>query len=197
MTMTDGTLRDAFLEELRAAYDAEKQLTKALPRMARAASALGLRALFEKHLEDTRTQLIRLERIFESFDERARGNPSDGIAAIIVEGQRLLQRPFDRVTLDACLVASGKRLEHYEIASYTTLVSWARAMSFNEIADVLQQTLDEEQAAADTLTSLAEHGINQDAADAAYPDMDSDDEIQGPAPRRIDASKRRSVVKTT
>lgn len=144
--------------------------------------------------KETRAQLIRLERIFESFDERAIGNQCDGIAAIIDEGQTLLQGPFDRVTMDACLIAGGKRLEHYEIAAYTTLVSWARAMSFNEIADLLQQTLDEEKAADDTLTSLAEHGINRDAADAAYPDADSENEIQVPVPRRNNASKRRSVA---
>lgn len=193
--MADGTLRDAFLEELRDAYDAERQLTKALPRMARTASSPGLRALFEKHLEETRRQLIRLERIFESFDERARGNPRHGIAALIADGQTLLQSPCDRVTLDACLVAVGKRLEHHEIAAYTSLVSWARAMSFNEIADLLQLTLTEEKVADDALTSLAEHGINRAAADAAYPDVDN--EIQVPAPRRSNASKRRSIALKT
>jgi ferritin-like metal-binding protein YciE len=196
MTMADGTLRDAFLEELRDTYDAEKQLTKALTKMARTASSPDLRALFEKHLEETRTQLLRLERIFESFDERARGNPRAGIAAIIADGQTLLEGPFDRVTLDACLVAGGRRLEHYEMAAYATLVSWARAMSFNEIADLLQLTLDEEKAADRALTSLAERGINQAAADAAYPDVDHD--IQVPAARGNNVSKRRSVaLKTT
>ena len=192
--MVDGTLRDVFIEELRDAYDAEKQLTKALPKMAKAASSLGLRAVFEKHLEETRGQLIRLERILESFDERAIGNQCDGIAAIIDEGQTLLQLRLDSDTLDACLIAGGKRLEHYEIAAYTTLVSWARAMSFNEVADVLQQTLDEEKAADDTLTSLAENGINGDAANAAYPDADIEDELEVSVSRRNNASKRRSVV---
>jgi ferritin-like metal-binding protein YciE len=181
MTMADATLRDAFIEELRDVYDGEKQLAKALPKLAKAASSPRLRAVLEKHLEETRRQLIRLEQVFESLDERARGRHCSGIAGII-DGVQALQGNFDRPTLDACLIAGGKRIEHYEMAAYATLVSWARAMSFNQAADVLQQTLDEERAADASLTSLAEHGINQDAADAAYPETDTDAEIKVPYP---------------
>jgi ferritin-like metal-binding protein YciE len=195
MTMADAwTLRDAFIEELRDAYDAEQQLTKVLPKMAKAASSPGLRALFEKHLDETRGQRLRLEQVFENLNERARGKQCDGIAGIIDEGKTVLLGNLDPVTRDACLIASGKRVEHYEMAVYTTLVSWARAMSFNAVADILQQILDEERAADRTLTALAENGINQGAADAAYPDSDSEAEIDVPRSRRHKASKRRSVA---
>jgi ferritin-like metal-binding protein YciE len=188
------TLREAFIEELRDAYDAEKQLTKVLPKMARTATSPGLRALFEKHLDETRGQLLRLEQVFERLDERARGKQCAGMAGIIDEGRVALQANLDKVTRDACLIAGAKRLEHYEMAVYAILVSWARAMSFNEVADLLQRTLDEERHADATLTVLAERGINQGAADAAYPEPDSDAEIEVPLSRRNKGARRRSAA---
>ena len=170
-----GTLHDAFIDELRDAYDAEKQLTKALPKLAKAATSPELRAAFEAHLEETRGQIERLEQVFESLDEKVRGKHCDGIAGIIEEGKSTMEEDFDEVTMDACLIAAGQRAEHYEMAAYGTLVAWARAMSHTEAADLLQETLDEEKAADEKLTSLAEGGINQEAADSAHPE-DSDDE---------------------
>src|SRR6476660_2119079 len=171
-----GTLHDAFIDELRDAYDAEKQLTKALPKMARAASSPDLRAAFEHHLEETRGQIERLEQVFESLDEKVRGKHCDGIAGIIEEGNNVMQEDFDEATMDACLIAGGQRAEHYEMAAYGTLVAWAGAMGHAEAADLLQQTLDEEKAADQKLSSLAESGINRDAADAAHPEEDDEDE---------------------
>src|SRR5678816_1713458 len=100
-----GTLHDAFIDELRDAYDAEKQLTKALPKMARAASSPDLRAAFEHHLEETRGQIERLEQVFESLDEKVRGKHCDGIAGIIEEGNNVMQEDFDEDTMDACPVS--------------------------------------------------------------------------------------------
>src|SRR4249920_4272945 len=165
---TSGTLHDAFMDELRDAYDAEKQLTKALPKMAKAATSPDLRAAFESHLEETRGQIDRLEQVFESLDEKPRGKHCDGIAGIIEEGKSIMEEDFDETTMDACLIAAGQRAEHYEMAAYGTLVAWARAMGHSEAADLLQETLDEEKAADAKLTSLAEGGINQQAADAAH-----------------------------
>src|SRR6185503_14397495 len=145
--MADGTLHDAFLDELRDAYDAEKQLTKALPKMAKAASSIELRTAFETHLEETRGHVDRLERVFESLDEKIRGKHCDGIAGIIEEGKSVMEEDFDESTMDACLIASGQRAEHYEMAAYGTLVAWARGMGHVKAADLLQQTLDEEKAA--------------------------------------------------
>ena len=166
-----GTLHDAFIDELRDTYDAEKQLTKALPKLAKAATSTrscGRRS--RRHLEETQGQIARLEQVFESLDEKVRGKHCDGIAGIIEEGKSIMEEDFDETTMDACLIAAGQRAEHYEMAAYGTLVAWAQAMGHTEAADLLQQTLDEEKAADKKLSALAEGGINQDAADAAHPD---------------------------
>ena len=147
-----GTLRDAFLDELRDAYDAEKQLTT-LPRMAKAASSPDLQKAFEVHLEQTRKQIERLERVFDGLDEKVRGNHCDGIAGIIDEGGSVMAEDFDDATMDACLIAGGQRAEHYEMAAYGTLVAWARVMGHTDAADLLQETLDEEKAADAKLSS--------------------------------------------
>ena len=163
-----GTLHDAFIDELRDTYDAEKQLTKALPKLAKAATNAKLQAAFESHLKETQGQIARLERVFESLDEKVRGKHCDGIAGIIEEGKSVMEEDFDETTMDACLIAAGQRAEHYEMAAYGTLIAWAQAMGHAEAADLLQQTLDEEKAADKKLSGLAEGGINQSAASAAH-----------------------------
>jgi ferritin-like metal-binding protein YciE len=180
---TAGTLHEAFVDELRDAYDAEKQVTKALPKMARAASSDGLRAAFESHLQETHEHVARLEEVFASLDEKARGKHCDGVAGIIEEGKSVMEEDFDETTMDACLIAGAQRVEHYEMAAYGTLVAWARVMGHEEAAGLLQQTLDEEKAADKKLSALAEGGINQDAASSAHPAAD-DDEQEAPAPRK-------------
>jgi ferritin-like metal-binding protein YciE len=181
-----GTLRDAFLDELRDAYDAEKQVTKALRKMAKAATSPVLREAFESHLEETRGQVERLEQVFASLDEKVKGKHCDGMAGIIEEGKGVMEEDFDETTLDACLIASAQRVEHYEMAVYGTLVAWARLLGHDEPADLLQETLDEEKAADEKLTSLAEGGINQDAADAGAGAEEDEEELAGvtAAPRR-------------
>jgi ferritin-like metal-binding protein YciE len=171
-----ATLHEAFVEELRDTYDAEKQLTEALPKLAKAASSAGLKRAFETHLEETRGQIKRLEEVFAGLDEQVRGKHCDGIAGIIEEGKSIMEEDFADSTMDACLIAAGQRAEHYEMAAYGTLVAWARAMGHNEAADLLQENLDEEKAADQKLSSLAEGGINQEAADAAHPEDDEDDD---------------------
>ena len=170
-----GTLHDAFIDELRDTYDAEKQLTKALPKLAKAASSPELRQAFESHLEETQGQIERLEQIFESLDEKVRGKHCDGIAGIIEEGKSIMEEDFDEPTMDACLIAAGQRAEHYEMAAYGTLVAWAQAMGHSEAASLLQETLDEEKAADEKLSSLAEGGINQGAADGAHSEEDGEE----------------------
>jgi len=173
--MAEGnTLHDAFLDDLRDSYDAEKQLTKALTKLAKAASSPKLRQAFESHLEETHGHIERLEQVFESLDEKARGKHCDGIAGIIEEGKSIMEEDFDDTTMDACLIAAGQRAEHYEMAAYGTLVAWARAMGHTAAAKLLQQTLDEEKAADKKLSGLAEGGINQTAADAAHPDEEQE-----------------------
>ena len=187
-----GTLRDAFLDELRDAYDAEKQLTKALPKMAKAASSPKLRAAFEEHLEETRGQVDRLEQIFQNLDEKVRGKHCDGIAGIIEEGKSVMEEDFDEATMDACLIAGGQRAEHYEMAAYGTLIAWAKALGHMDAVDLLQQTLDEEKTADEKLTALAEGGINQRAADAVEADTEMDEE----EPAAVGIGSKRSTSKS-
>jgi ferritin-like metal-binding protein YciE len=178
-----GTLHDAFVDELRDTYDAEKQLTKALPKLAKAATSSELRTAFETHLEETRGHVERLEQVFESLDEKVRGKHCDGMAGIIEEGKSILEEEFDEATMDACLIAAGQRAEHYEMAAYGTLVAWARGMGHKRAANLLQETLEEEKAADQKLTSIAEAGINQEAADAAHPEKsDENDEEEEAEP---------------
>ena len=158
-----GTLHDAFMHELRDTYDAEKQLKKALPKLAKASSSPKLRKAFEAHLQETVGQIDRLERVFESLDEKVRGKHCDGIAGIIEEGKSMMEETFDDKTMDACLIASGQRAEHYEMAAYGTLVAWAQAMGHTDAVKLLQKSLDEEKAADRKLSGLAEGGINRSA----------------------------------
>jgi ferritin-like metal-binding protein YciE len=173
-----GSFSDAFLDELRDAYDAEKQLIKALPKMAKAASSPKLRKAFEDHLKETRGHVGRLEQAFASLDEKVRGKHCDGIEGIIEEGGSVMDEDFDDATMDACLIAAGQRAEHYEMAAYGSLVAWAQTLGHGEAAGFLQANLDEEKAADEKLTALAEGGINQAAADAAGSD-DGDEEEEG------------------
>jgi ferritin-like metal-binding protein YciE len=174
-----GTLHDAFLDELRDLYDAEKQLTKALPKLAKTSTSPELREAFESHLEETRGHVERLEQVFASLDEKVRGKHCDGIAGIIEEGKSIIEEDFEDAAMDACLIAAGQRAEHYEIGVYGTVIAWARAMGHNEAANLLTQNLNEEKAADKKLTSLAEGGINQQAADAAHPDRDEEEHLVG------------------
>ena len=169
-----GTLHDAFIDELRDSYDGEKQLTKALAKLAKAATSPQLREAFEVHLEETQGQIERLEQVFELLEEKARGKHCDGIAGIVEEGKSIMEEEFDETTMDACLIAAGQRAEHYEMAAYGTLVAWAKAMGHTEAAKLLQQTLDEEKAANKKLSKLAEGGINRGAADAAHADEEEE-----------------------
>jgi ferritin-like metal-binding protein YciE len=186
-----GTLHDAFIDELRDVYNAEQQITKALPKMIKAASSPDLQKAFASHLEETRGQIARLEEVFETIEEKVRGKKCDGMEGIIKEGKSAMEEDFDDETMDAALIASAQRVEHYEMAAYGTLVAWAEAMGHTDAAELLQTTLDEEKAADKKLSALAEGGINQGAADAAQPeDEDEDDE---PAPVARKSAKARAV----
>jgi len=187
-----GTLHDAFIDELRDTYDAERQLTKALAKLAKAATAPALREAFESHLEETQGQIERLEQVFESLDETAGGKHCEGIAGIIEEGKSIMEEDFDDTTMDACLIAAGQRAEHYEMAAYGTLVAWARAMGHSEAADLLQETLDEEKAADEKLSGLAEGGINQGAAETAHPDEEEEPAAVGAGAKRTTGPKAKS-----
>lgn len=191
--MASSTLHDAFIEELRDTYDAEKQLTKALPKLAKAAANPQLRQAFEAHLAETQQQIARLEQVFASIEEKPRGKHCDGIAGIIEEGKSVMEEDFDDQTMDACLIAAGQRVEHYEMAAYGTLVAWAQALGHTEAASLLEENLNEEKAADEKLTGLAEGGINQQAV-AAGGDEEDEEEPVAPKPSR---SKAKSVKKSS
>ena len=160
-----GTLHDAFIDELRDAYDAEKQITKALPKLVKAAASPELRAAFEAHLEETRGQVERLEQVFASLDEKVRGKHCDGMAGIIEEGKSVMEEEFDDTTMDACLIASAQRVEHYEMAGYGTARAHAQLLGFTKAARLLQQTLDEETRTDKKLSQLGETKVNMQAAE--------------------------------
>jgi ferritin-like metal-binding protein YciE len=166
--LADKTLHDAFIDELRDTYDAEHQLIKALPKLAKAASSAKLRQAFASHLNQTRGQVKRLNKVFASLNERPRGKHCEGIAGIIKEGDKIMKEGFDAEALDAGLIAAGQRTEHYEMAAYGTLVAWARIMGHTEAARLLQLNLEEEGNADQKLTMLAENSINQKAANQAH-----------------------------
>jgi ferritin-like metal-binding protein YciE len=165
---TDNTpLRKLLIEELRDLYNGEKQLTKALPKLAKNASSDKLRDLLETHLEETEQQISRLEDAFEMLGEKPRGKHCDGIAGIVEEGNAMLQEDFDGAVLDAGIIAGAQRAEHYEIAAYGTVMAWARVLGLSDIAKLLDQTLEEEKAADEKLSALAESSVNKQAASAA------------------------------
>jgi ferritin-like metal-binding protein YciE len=166
---TEASLRKLFIDELRDVYHAEKQLTKALPKLAKAATSAELRDAFETHLEETQGHVRRVEQVFELLGEPAKTKPCAGMSGIIEEGADLIAEEEKGAVLDAGLIAGGQRAEHYEMAAYGTLVAWAKAMGHTDAADLLQQILDEEKAADGKLSELAESGINQEAASSAHP----------------------------
>jgi ferritin-like metal-binding protein YciE len=158
-----NTLHDLFIRELKDILNAEKQLVKALPKMARAASSDNLRAGFEEHLEQTEGHVQRVEKILESFDVSGRGVKCQAMEGIVKEGADAIDEEAEPAVKDAALIAAAQKVEHYEIASYGTLVTFARQMGHSEAEELLQQTLDEEKAADRKLTELAESEVNVEA----------------------------------
>lgn len=154
-------LRETFIEELKDIYDAEKQLTKALPKIAKAAKHDELRGALESHLEETEGHVERLEKVFELFDETVKGKKCKAMEGLLAEGKELI----DEKEGDAALICAAQKVEHYEIASYGSLISWARLLGEEEAADLLEETLGEEEQADEKMTDLAESIINTEEAE--------------------------------
>ena len=152
--MAAENLQELFVEELRDVYDAEKQLTKALPKMAKAAESDELRTAFEEHLEITRMQVNRLEEVFKSLGLTARGKTCEGMKGLIEEGSSHIEE-LDGSTLDAALIGAAQKVEHYEMATYGTLATWADLLGHQDAKDLLGQTLEEEKEADEKLTAIA------------------------------------------
>ena len=175
MAKTTSTLHDAWLDELRDLYNAEKQIAKALPKMVKAASKAPLADAFESHLQETLKQIQRLEQVFESVGETAKSKTCDGMAGILEEGKDIMSEDFDEPTMDASLIAAAQKVEHYEIASYGTVIAWAEAMGHTQAVKLLKQTLSEEEAADEKLSSIATSGINEEAASKAHGEEDEEE----------------------
>jgi ferritin-like metal-binding protein YciE len=164
MTEKGKDLNELFLDTLKDIYYAEKQILKALPKMAKAANSDELRAAFEKHHGETEGHVKRLEQVFELLGKPARGKKCDAIEGIIEEGKEVMEEYADTPALDAGLLAAAQAVEHYEISRYGTLKAWAAKLDLREAVKLLDQTLAEEKKTDDTLSKIAETAVNYQAA---------------------------------
>jgi ferritin-like metal-binding protein YciE len=178
--MEMNTLRDLYIDELKDLWSAEKQLVKALPRMAKAANDPELSKAFMTHLRQTEQQVRRLEQVFEDLGESPRGKKCIGMEGLIEEGQELIKERPDPDVLDAGLIAKAQHIEHYEIAGYGTVRTYAELLGSERQAQLLQQTLDEEGQTDKLLTQLAESSINIEAVSAeGEEDKESEETTRG------------------
>jgi ferritin-like metal-binding protein YciE len=180
------SLHGLYVNELKDLYSAENQLLKALPKMAKAADAPDLRAAFEEHLDVTRGQVARLETIFAALGTSPKGKKCKAMEGLIEEGYELLKAEADPAVLDAALIAAAQKVEHCEMAGYGCVRTYARLLGYEDAAELLQETLDEEGEADEKLTALAETVVNAEAEDAG-----EDDEVVKTRPRRRQAGSRR------
>jgi ferritin-like metal-binding protein YciE len=162
--MAIKSMNDLFLHTLKDIYYAEKQILRALPKMAKKATAPELKQGFEKHREETQDQIERLERIFDMIEAPARGVRCDAIEGILEEGKEVMEEVQDDKVRDAGMLAAAQAVEHYEISRYGTLIAWAQQLGLQDAAKLLRQTLEEEKKTDQLLTKVAESSINRQAA---------------------------------
>lgn len=157
------TLHDALVEELKDIYSAEQQLTKALPLMAEKASAPQLKAGFEQHLTETENHVTRLEQVFELLGEKPEAKTCQAMKGLLKEGQEILNENAEPEVLDAFIIAAAQKVEHYEIASYGTVCTWAKTLGLTDVKELLGATLAEEEATDQKLSRVAETIVNLQA----------------------------------
>jgi ferritin-like metal-binding protein YciE len=162
--MSLDSLDKLFLEELKDVYNAEKQLVQALPRLAKAAESPELREAFTSHLEETKGHVERLEQVFKALGETPRGKKCKGMEGLIEEGKEVLEQEGAGAVIDAALIAGAQRVEHYEIAAYGCLCTYAKLLGHDDAAELLGETLAEEEAADSKLSEIAESSVNGQAA---------------------------------
>lgn len=163
-SQTEKTLEDLFLDTLKDIYYAEKQIVKTLPKMAKAAQSAELKAGFEQHLEESQGHVERLEQIFELLGKPARGKTCDAILGIIEEGKTIMEEFKGTIALDAGLISAAQAVEHYEIARYGTLKTWAGQLGYADAMALLDATLQEEIATDQKLSDVAQTAVNAKAA---------------------------------
>lgn len=162
----NNELHKLFLDELKDIYDAEKRLCKVLPKLAEAATSDGLIEAFSEHAQETEDQVARLEEVFELLKETPKTKKCDAIVGLISEGESLMKEYKGSNALDAALISAGQKTEHYEIASYGCLATWAEQMGHSEVAEILKEILEEEKNADAKLTELAYSTANEEAEEA-------------------------------
>jgi ferritin-like metal-binding protein YciE len=160
--MADQGLKELYVDELRDIYNAENQLVKALPKLAKAAASDDLRQGFEQHLGQTKEHVARLEKIFEELDESPKGKKCAGMEGLVEEGAEVMKEGLEGAVLDAALIGAAQRVEHYEIAAYGTVIAFAQILGESDQASLLETTLSEEKETDEKLTELA-GTINQEA----------------------------------
>ena len=187
-----NTLHDVYVEQLRDLYSAEQQLMKALPKMAKAANDETLKQGFEEHLEETKGHAERLEEIFEELDEKPTGKKCKAMAGLVEEGSEAIGEDASPEAKDAMLIAAAQRVEHYEIAGYGCVKTYARILGYEDAAKTLEETLNEEVATDEKLTEAAE-GINVEAEKGSDEETDEDEseESEAPAKKSSSATSRR------
>jgi ferritin-like metal-binding protein YciE len=164
--MSVGTIEELFIDELKDLYSAEKQITKSLPKLAKAATAPELRDAFEAHLKETFTQIERLDKVFEILGKSPRGKTCNGMKGVLEEGAEVLEETEKGAIRDAALISAAQRVEHYEMAGYGCVREYANLLGQKEIAQLLKETLDEEKAADSKLGQVAKQ-VNPTALKAA------------------------------
>ena len=164
--MPNQGLKDLYIDELKDLYNAENQLVKALPKLARAAASDELRQGFEEHLEQTKGHVERLEKIFQMLDESPKGKKCKGMEGLIVEGSEVMEQDYEGSLLDAALIGTAQRVEHYEIAGYGTARSFAESLGQTDHVSLLNETLEEEKETDQKLTELAKQ-VNTEANEGA------------------------------
>jgi ferritin-like metal-binding protein YciE len=175
------SLDDLLVHELQDIYNAEGQITKALPKMIKAATNPELRAAFEEHLQQTEGQIERLERVFELLGVPAKGKKCEGMAGVIAEGQKVMEENASADVMDAALIAAAQTVENYEIASYGCVATYAELLGYDQVHELLGETLDEEERTDERLSDLAESVINVEAAEGSD---DAAEEEETPVSRR-------------
>ena len=157
------TLKDLFLDELADMYDAERRIVKALPKMAKAATSAELKNAIQSHLKETQGHVKKLEQVFQSFDEKAKGQTCEATVGLLEEGDEIAADFKGSPAINAALISAAQKVEHYEMASYGCLHEWAGLLGNNEAASLLEQILEEEKAANESLTELARASSNEEA----------------------------------
>ena len=182
-------LQDLLHDELKDMYDAEKQLTKALPKLVKKASAPELKEALQVHLGETEGHVGRLEQIFEQLGLPVRGKKCEGMQHLLAEGNNIIAEAQDDATRDAVMIAAAQKLEHYEIASYGTIRTWANVLGKTDVAAQLEDTLEEEKGADLKLTTIAESFVNQEAADAGHDEEEKGTPARSRARKAMRASR--------